>query len=132
MPSCRGGVTELPIGMHFPCDSVRELTLRCFGDYEAVTRHVSSLYQAVSDGIVLFLVVWLFAAKPRAAGHVSGVFVLVYGCLRFLTEFVREPDPGRGFVAFDYLTTGQLLSLPMIALGGYLLFLHRTASPTPR
>ena len=127
-----GRVTELPIGMHFPCDSVRELTLRCFGDYEAVTRHVSSLYQAVSDGIVLFLVVWLFASRPRAAGHVSGVFVLVYGCLRFLTEFVREPDPGRGFVAFDYLTTGQLLSLPMIALGGYLLFLHRTASPTPR
>ena len=127
-----GRVTELPIGMHFPCDSVRELTLRCFGDYEAVTRHVSSLYQAVSDGIVLFLVVWLFASRPRAAGHVSGVFLLVYGCLRFLTEFVREPDPGRGFVAFDYLTTGQLLSLPMIALGGYLLFLHRTASPTPR
>ena len=126
-----GRVTELPIGVHFPCDSVRELTLRCFGDYEAVTRHVSSLYQAASDGLVLFLAVWLFAAKPRAAGRVSGVFLLVYGCLRFLTEFVREPDPGRGFVALDWLTTGQLLSLPMIALGVYLLLGHRAASRTP-
>ena len=123
-----GRVTELPIGVHFPCDSVRELTMRCFGDYEAVTRHVSSLYQVASDGVVLFLAVWLFAARPRVAGHVSGVFLLVYGCLRFLTEFVREPDPGRGFVALDWLTTGQLLSLPMVALGIYLLFLHQMGS----
>lgn len=126
-----GRVTELPIGVHFPCDSVRELTMRCFGDYETVARHVSSLYQAASDGVVLFVVVWLFAARPRTAGHVSGVFLLAYGSLRFVTEFVREPDPGRGFVAFDALTTGQLLSLPMVALGIYLLFLHRTASRTP-
>ena len=116
-----GRVTESPIGVHFPCDSVRELTLRCFGDYEAVTRHVSSLYQAISDGVVLFLVVWLFAAKPRAAGRVSGMFLVVYGTLRFLTEFVREPDPGQGFVAFDWMTTGQLLSLPMLLLGIFLL-----------
>jgi len=73
----------------------------------------------------------LFAARPRAAGQVSGVFLLVYGSLRFLTEFVREPDPGRGFVAFGALTTGQLLSLPMIALGVYLLVRHRAASRTP-
>ena len=126
-----GRVTEWPIGVHFPCDSVRELTMRCFGEYEAVTRHVSSLYQAVSDGVVLFLAVWLFASRPRAAGQVSGVFLLVYGCLRFLTEFVREPDPGRGFAAFGALTTGQLLSLPMIALGVYLLFLHGRGSRTP-
>ena len=126
-----GRVTELPIGVHFPCDSVRELTLRCFGEYEAVTRHVSSLYQAVSDGVVLFLAVWLFAARPRATGAVSAVFLLAYGCLRFSTEFLREPDPGLGFVAFDWLTTGQLLSLPMIALGVCLIYLGRTAGQTP-
>ena len=123
-----GRVTELPIGVHFPCDSVRDLTLRCFGEYEAVTRHVSSLYQAASDGVVLFLAVWLFAARPRATGQVSAVFLLVYGCLRFATEFLREPDPGRGFVAFDWLTTGQLLSVPMIALGVVLLLLCRPAT----
>ena len=116
-----GRVTDLAVGVHFPCDSVRELTLRCFGDYEAVARHVSSLYQAASDGVVLFVVVWLFAAKPRAAGRVSGMFLVGYGTLRFLTEFLREPDPGRGFVAVDWLTTGQLLSLPMVLLGVFLL-----------
>ncbi|MDE0661768.1 MAG: prolipoprotein diacylglyceryl transferase [Gammaproteobacteria bacterium] len=126
-----GRVTELPIGVYFPCDSVRELTMRCFGEYEAVTRHVSSLYQAASDGVVLFLVVWLFAAKPRAAGQVSAVFLLVYGCLRFLTEFVREPDPGRGFVALDWMTTGQLLSVPMVALGVVLMLRRRPANQTP-
>ena len=125
-----GRVTELPLGVHFPCDSVRELTMRCFGDYEAVARHVSSLYQAASDGIVLFLAVWLFAAKPRAAGRVSGMFLLVYGCVRFLTEFLREPDPGQGFVAFDWMTTGQLLSLPMVLLGVYFLAMpSRRRSP---
>ena len=126
-----GRVTELPIGVHFPCDSVRELTMRCFGDYEAATRHVSSLYQAASDGVVLFLAVWLFAARPRETGLVSAAFLLVYGCLRFSTEFLREPDPDRGFVAFDWMTTGQLLSLPMIALGVCLIYLRRRATPTP-
>ena len=93
---------------------------------------MSSLYQAASDGVVLFLAVWLFAARPRATGLVSAVFLLVYGSLRFATEFLREPDPGRGFVAFDWMTTGQLLSLPMIALGVCLIFLRRTAAQTPR
>ncbi len=120
-----GRVTELPIGLHFPCASVRELTWRCFGDYEDVTRHVSSVYQAVTDGVVLLVVVWLFAAKPRLAGQVSGMFLLAYGCLRFLTEFLREPDPGQGFVAFDWMTSGQLLSLPMMLLGAYLLVWQR-------
>ena len=119
-----GRVTELPIGVHFPCDSVRELTLRCYGEFETVTRHVSSLYQTISDGVVLFLVVWIFSARPRARGRVSGVFLAGYGGLRMLTEFLREPDPGRGFVAFEWMTTGQLLSLPMLLLGIYLLVWH--------
>ena len=126
-----GRVTDWPIGVYFPCDSVREFTLRCFGDYEAVTRHVSSLYQAAADGIVLLAIVWWFGARPRSAGRLSGVFLVGYGALRFATEFAREPDPGRGFVAFDWMTTGQLLSLPMIAGGVYLLAVHRRES-SPR
>ena len=120
-----GRVTELPVGVHFPCDSVRSLNLACFGDFENVTRHVSSLYQASSEGVVLFVLVWLYAARPREAGRLSAVFLIGYGCLRFLTEFAREPDPDRGFVLFDWLTMGQLLSLPMLALGVTLLFLTR-------
>ena len=121
-----GRVTELPIGVHFPCDSVRSLNLVCFGDYESVARHVSSLYQATTDAVVLFVLVWLFAAKPRRAGQVSAVFLIGYGCLRFATEFVRAPDPGKGFVLLDWMTMGQLLSLPMVLLGIGLLSLGRS------
>ena len=122
-----GRVTELPIGVHFPCSSVRDFNLACFGEYESALRHVSSLYQVAAEGGVLFGLVWLFAAKPRAVGRVAGVFLLGYGGLRFVTEFFRQPDQGMGFVAFDWLTMGQALSLPMVAFGLYLLF--RRVSP---
>ena len=122
-----GRVTESPLGVHFPCRSVRDFNLACFGEFESVARHVSSLYQAAAEGVVLFALVWLFAAKPRALGRVSGMFLLGYGGLRFATEFFRQPDPGKGFVAFDWLTMGQALSLPMAAFGLYLLF--RRVSP---
>lgn len=112
-----GRVTDLPIGVHFPCDSVRHLNLVCFGDYEGVTRHVSSLYQAATDGVLLLVLVWLFAAKPRTTGQVSGLFLLGYGVMRFATELVREPDPDKGFVLLEFLTMGQLLSLPMVLFG---------------
>ena len=108
-------------GMYFPCDSVRGLNMTCFGDFEGVTRHVSSLYQMTADGIVLFVVVWWFANKARPLGQVSGCFLVAYGLMRIVTEFFREPDAGIGFVALDFLTMGQLLSIPMILLGVYLL-----------
>ena len=124
-----GRATESALGVRFPCASVRDLNLACFGDFEAAARHVSSLYQATAEGIVLFALVWLFAAKPRAAGRVSGMFLLGYGCLRFATEFFRAPDASHGFIAWDWLTMGQLLSLPMVALGLYLLLNRTLARP---
>ena len=120
-----GRVTELPIGMHFPCASVRNLNMTCFGEYEEVARHVSSLYQVVTDGLAVFVIVWLFAAKPRATGQVAGVFLLASGALRLFSEFFREPDPDKGFIAFDWLTMGQLLSLPTMVAGVVLLFAVR-------
>lgn len=116
-----GRVTDLPLGVHFPCDAVRGLSVSCYGQFEAVARHVSSLYQAVTEGLVLFALLWWYARKPRAAGQVSGLFLLGYGGLRLVTEFVREPDPDKGFVAFGWLTMGQALSLPMAVLGAALL-----------
>lgn len=116
-----GRVTELPFGLHYPCHSVHELSLTCFGAFEEVLRHPSSLYQAFTEGIVLFAIVWLYAAKPRRVGQVSGCFLTAYGSLRICTEFFREPDAHIGFIAFDWLTMGQLLSLPMVALGIFLL-----------
>ncbi|ROR34657.1 prolipoprotein diacylglyceryl transferase [Inmirania thermothiophila] len=84
-------------------------------------RHPSQLYEAFLEGVVLFALVWWFSARPRPAGAVTGLFLLLYGGFRFLVEFVREPDAHIGFVAFGWMTMGQLLSLPMIAAGAGLL-----------
>jgi phosphatidylglycerol:prolipoprotein diacylglycerol transferase len=73
--------------------------------------------------LLLFIILWLFASKPRPVMAVSGVFMISYGSLRFLTEFFRTPDAHLGFIAFDWLTMGQLLSLPMIMVGVLLLWL---------
>ncbi len=82
-----------------------------------IPRHPSSLYQAFSEGLLLFIVMWLYSTKQRPMMAVSSLFLLAYGCFRFTTEFFRTPDAHIGFVAFDWLTMGQLLSLPMIILG---------------
>lgn len=118
-----GRLTESALGVHFPCASVIGLSVTCYGEYDAATRHVSSLYQAGAEGLVLFAALWWFVAKERAVGKPSGLFLLGYGILRFGTEFFREPDTNIGFLAFGWLTMGQLLCLPMVVFGGCLLAL---------
>lgn len=86
-------------------------------------RHPSQLYQALTEGVLLFLILWLYSSKPRPRMAVSGVFLIGYGGFRFSTEFFRTPDAHLGFVAFDWLTMGQLLSLPMIFFGVLLYWL---------
>jgi phosphatidylglycerol---prolipoprotein diacylglyceryl transferase len=71
--------------------------------------------------------VWWFSSRPRPRYAVAGVFALLYGCFRFIVEFVRLPDAQIGYLAFDWLTMGQVLSLPLVALGLVLLFLSRKA-----
>jgi phosphatidylglycerol---prolipoprotein diacylglyceryl transferase len=88
-----------------------------------VPRHPSQLYQAFLEGLVLFVLLWTFSAKPRPVMAVSGLFVLGYGVLRFIGEFFRQPDAHLGFVAFDWMTMGQALSLPLAVLGVVLLWL---------
>jgi phosphatidylglycerol:prolipoprotein diacylglycerol transferase len=80
-------------------------------------RHPSSLYEFALEGVVMFVVLWWFSSRPRQRGMTSGLFLLLYGVFRFAVEFVRRPDPQLGFIAFDWLTMGQLLSLPMIFAG---------------
>lgn len=118
-----GRMTDGPFGMIFPCsaDAVRAINPTCTGQWEAFARHPSSLYQAFAEGVVLFAVVWLFASRARPVGAVTGVFLITYALLRVLTETFRQPDSHLGFVAFDWLTMGQLLSVPMLLLGLYLL-----------
>ncbi len=84
-------------------------------------RHPAQLYEALLEGLVLFILLWWYSSRPRALGQTSGLFVLGYGIFRFFAEFFREPDGHIGAVALDWMTMGQVLSLPMIVLGLYLM-----------
>jgi len=90
---------------------------------DSLARHPSQLYQFALEGVVLFALLWWFSSKPRPKMAVSGLFLVGYGSFRFLTEFVRQPDPQLGYLAFDWLTMGQVLSTPMIAAGAALMIL---------
>jgi phosphatidylglycerol:prolipoprotein diacylglycerol transferase len=129
-----GRHTDAPWGMIFPRaleslgktrDDLHQMYLAGQLDNEA--RHPSQLYEFCLEGVVLFAVLWLYSRKPRPRYAVSGLFALLYGLFRFGVEFVREPDLQLGFIAFDWLTMGQILSLPLILVGIALLWLSRSA-----
>ena len=107
-----GRETDVPWGMIFPTAG-------------SVARHPSMLYEAALEGIVLFLILWWYSATSRATGRVSGVFLMLYGLFRFMVEFVRVPDAHIGYLALDWVTMGQLLSLPMILFGAWLVTGYR-------
>lgn len=79
--------------------------------------HPSQLYEALLEGLVLFVILWLYSLKPRPTMAVSGMFLLWYGVFRFVVEFYRVPDTDLGYLAFGWLTMGQVLSTPMIVFG---------------
>ena len=85
--------------------------------------HPTQLYEAALEGLVLFLLLWFFSARPRPTMAVSGLFLLGYGLFRFLVEFLRMPDAHLGYLAFGWVTMGQLLSAPMMLSGVIILFL---------
>ncbi len=99
-----GRASEVPWAMVFPTGG-------------AVARHPSQLYQAMLEGLLLFVILWWFSAKIRPRAAVSGAFLFGYGCFRFIAEFFRVPDPQYGYLAFDWFTMGQLLCTPMIVAG---------------
>jgi phosphatidylglycerol:prolipoprotein diacylglycerol transferase len=88
---------------------------------DGVPLHASQLYEACLEGLVLFVILWWFTSKPRPRLAPSGLFLLCYGVFRFAVEFVRVPDANRGYLLFDWMTMGQILSLPMIVAGLWLL-----------
>jgi phosphatidylglycerol---prolipoprotein diacylglyceryl transferase len=102
-----GRPTDLPWAMVFPM-------------VDAIPRHPSQIYQLLFEGVLLGLVLWVYAQKPRRLGQVSGLFLLGYGICRFLVEFAREPDAFLGLLGLG-LSMGQWLSIPMILFGIYLL-----------
>jgi phosphatidylglycerol:prolipoprotein diacylglycerol transferase len=99
-----GKVTTVPWGMVFP-------------NAGSAPRHPSQLYEFLLEGVVLFTVLWIYSMKPRPRWAVSGLFLMLYGLFRLLIEFVREPDAQIGYLAFGWVTEGQVLSLPMVFLG---------------
>jgi len=88
---------------------------------DGIPVHASQLYEAFLEGLVLFVILWWFTASPRPRLAPSGLFLLCYGAFRFAVEFVRVPDANRGYLFFDWMTMGQILSLPMIIAGAWLL-----------
>jgi phosphatidylglycerol:prolipoprotein diacylglycerol transferase len=98
---------------------------------DGIARHPSQLYQFAGEGIALFILLWLFARRPRPMGAVSGAFLIGYGVFRFLAEFAREPDQYLGLLTLG-LSMGQLLSLPMILAGiGMMVWAYRRAASSP-
>ena len=92
-------------------------------------RHPSQLYEFALEGVALFTILWLFSARPRPTGAVSGMFLVCYGVFRFFIEFFRVPDAQLGYLAFGWLTMGQVLSVPMVLFGiGLLIWSHRRTS----
>jgi phosphatidylglycerol:prolipoprotein diacylglycerol transferase len=79
--------------------------------------HPSQLYEAALEGGVLFIILWVYSSRPRPTMAISGLFLLCYGLFRFAVEFVRMPDVQIGYLAFGWVTMGQLLTLPMLGFG---------------
>ncbi len=84
-------------------------------------RHPSQLYEAALEGLLLFVILWFFSRSERPRMAVSGLFLVGYGSFRFLVEFFRMPDAQLGYLAFGWLTMGQVLSLPLVIVGLILL-----------
>lgn len=99
-----GRVTDVPWGMVFPY-------------VDSSPRHPSQLYEFLLEGVVLFIILFTYSSKKRPKGAVSGLFALGYGVFRCVAEFFRQPDAPIGFVAFGWMTEGQLLSIPLMLVG---------------
>jgi len=99
-----GKVTDVPWAMVFPTGGPEP-------------RHPSQLYQFALEGVALFTILWFYSRKPRPTMAVSGLFAVCYGIFRFIVEFVRVPDAQLGYLAWGWLTMGQVLCVPMVLAG---------------
>lgn len=109
-----GRPSDVPWAMVFPHDPMQ------------VSRHPSQLYEFALEGVVLFLVLWFYSAKPRPAGAITGLFGVGYGLARIFCEFFREPDAQIGYLYGGWFTEGMLLSIPMVIIGtGMIVWAYR-------
>ena len=92
---------------------------------DGVVRHPTQLYEAVLEGLILFLILWIYSLEQRRRGMVAAAFLFYYGLFRIFIEFFRIPDSHIGYLYSDWLTLGQLLSLPMLILGLWIIITNR-------
>lgn len=111
-----GRATDVAWAMKFPNDP-------------NVARHPSQLYEAFLEGLVLFIILFWFSHKPRPRGAVIGLFMLGYGVFRFFIENYRQPDAHITFLLFGWMTRGQILCVPMIVIGLFLIVWTYTREP---
>lgn len=135
-----GKPTTLAWGMLYPQARADDLAyvdahpswLATLQQYGGLPRQPSELYELALEGVVMFTVLWLVSLKPRPRYLISGLFALMYGCFRIAVEFVRLPDPQLGYLlGTSWVTMGQLQSLPLVAVGLWLLLLSRRAPTLP-
>ncbi|MAU70265.1 MAG: prolipoprotein diacylglyceryl transferase [Gammaproteobacteria bacterium] len=88
-------------------------------------RHPSQLYESFGEGLVLFLILLLISQRNSVKGMVCSSFLIFYGSIRFIIEFFRQPDSHMGYIAFDSISMGQLLCIPMIFIGFLMLLYSR-------
>lgn len=105
-----GKVSHVPWAMVFP-------------NAGPLPRHPSQLYEFLLEGVAMFIILWTYSSRPRPTMAVSGLFAICYGVFRIAVEFVRRPDPQLGYLAFGWVTMGQVLSLPLLLVGGVLMWL---------
>jgi len=122
-----GKPTDLPWAMQLRCSEFVSLCRDKLGLPPGTEwtppLHPNQLYEALGEGLLLFALLWWFSAKPRPRMAVSALFLIGYGSFRFLIEFVRMPDVQLGYLAGGWFTMGQLLSLPMVIVGIFMLWL---------
>ncbi len=99
-----GRTTDVSWGMVFPHAGI-------------LPRHPTQLYEAGLEGVLLFILLWIYSSKERPEGAVAGFFAILYGIFRFISEFYREPDAHIGYLYGEWLTMGMVLSLPLIIIG---------------
>jgi len=108
-----GRVTDVPWAMVFPNAGL-------------LPRHPSQIYEFLLEGVMLFIILWWYSSRPRPRMATSGMFLILYGLFRIFLEYFRQPDAPIGFIAFGWLTMGQLLSIPMVLIGlGFVIWAYQ-------
>lgn len=116
---------NFPFAMLFPGSRTEDILLlqtnpqwqSIFDTYGVLPRHPSQLYELLLEGVVLFIILNLYICKLRPMGAVSGLFLIGYGAFRIIVEFFRQPDAQFTGAWVQYISMGQILSIPMIVAG---------------